>query len=347
MGANLDDANMTYKQEWLKEMSAVFGKQTPNLDELINPQNDDARARYQLLTNKFKMDPVAMKRVDDLYGPLEWRLPEASAVYWAAQGLDRAREHPTKVKPDDLIQLRRAIYQSMQLSFQRGRLTANPYAQSFEFGPNLDIIPNVNAAYEQAMEEDAPNRDHIQTAHRNFLRDAVYFLYENNRLADAAKWYSYLGEKYPDKLLSAYNTNSLPRNFSLNEYATERIVEDLGETSPDRVKAAIEGMLIRGYEDLVLGQYNRSAGYRLKARLLRESYMSNIKRNEDRIGLPPVEEIEKEILGRLLNPAGGMPPEMRAILRTELRIPPEATAPAGGTNSPSGGTAAPVVTPAK
>ena len=344
MGANLDDANMRYKQEWLKEMSDVFAKKTPDLDELINAQTDDARRRFQLLTNKYKMDPKFMKQVDERYGPLEWRLPESHAIYWAALGLEKAREHPTKIKPDDLIQLRRAIYQSMQLSFQRGRLAANPFAKSFEFGPNLDIIPNVSAAYEQAMQEDAPNRDHIEKAHRNFLRDAVYFLYENNRLADSAQWYRYLGEKYPDKFLLDGNTNSFPRNLTLNEYAVARIVEDLGETSRDRVKAAIEGMLVRGYVDLVTGQHERSAGYRLKARMLRDSFMSNINGNDGRIGLPPVEETEKEMLGRLLDPTTAMMPfEMRAILRTELRMPPEISVPAAGTNAPAGGTNAPIV----
>src|SRR5213078_3791789 len=45
MGQNLDDANMYYKQEWSKEMAQVFGKlRKPNLDELIQPQTDDARA---------------------------------------------------------------------------------------------------------------------------------------------------------------------------------------------------------------------------------------------------------------------------------------------------------------
>jgi len=346
MGANLDDANMRYKQEWLKEMSQVFANKTPNLDELINPQTDEARQRFQLLTNKYKMDPKFMKQVDERYGPLEWRLPEAHAVYWGALGLEKAREHPTKVKPDDLIQLRRVIYQSMQLSFQRGRLASNPFIKQFEFGPNLDIIPKVSAAYEQAMEEDAPNRDHIAKAHRNFLRDAVYFLYENNRLAESAQWYKYLGEKYPDKFVIDGDTNSLPRNVNLNDYAVARIKEDVGETSRDRVKAAIEGMLVRGYVDLVTGQPDRSAGYRLKARLLRDSFMSNIKNNEDRLGLPPVEEIEKEILGRLLDPTTAMMPfEMRAVLRTELRMPPEIALPAAGTNAPASGTNAPVVPP--
>lgn len=344
MGANLDDANMRYKQEWLKEMSEVFDKRAPNLEELINPQTDDARRRSQLLTNKYKLDPKFMKQVDERYGPLEWRLPEAHAIYWAALGLEKARENPTKIKPDDLIQLRRAIYQSMQLSFQRGRLAANSFAKSFDFGPNLDIIPNVSAAYEQAMEEDAPNRDHIEKAHRNFLRDAVYFLYENNRLADSAKWYRYLSEKYPDKFLIDGNTNSFPRNLTLNEYAVERVKEVVGETSRDGVKAAIEGMLVRAYVDLVIGQSDRSAGYRLKARLLWDSYMSNVADSGERIALRPIEEIEKEVRERLLDPTAAMMPfEMRAILRTELRMPPEITVPAAATNAPAGGTNAPVV----
>ena len=158
------------------------------------------------------MDPQFMKEVDERYGPLEWRLPEAHAIYWAALGLEKAKENPTKIKEDDLITLRRVIYQSMLLSFQRGRLVTNPFAQAFEFGPNLDIIPKVNFAYEQAAQEDEKNRDHILKAHRNFLRDAVYFLYEYNRLADAAHWYKYLATKYPDKPLLDGKTNSLPAN---------------------------------------------------------------------------------------------------------------------------------------
>ena len=45
MGENLDDANMTYKQQWLYEMAEVFGKNKPNLDELINPKTEDEKKR--------------------------------------------------------------------------------------------------------------------------------------------------------------------------------------------------------------------------------------------------------------------------------------------------------------
>ncbi len=218
IGQNLDDANMYYKEQWAGEMAKVFGGKKPNLDELIHPRTADEKKRARLLRDTYKMDPEFMKQADQEYGPLDWRLPEASAIYWAALGLEKAKENPTKIKEDDLITLRRVIYQSMLMSFQRGRLVPNPFAHGFEFGPNLDIIPKVNFAYEQAARDDAKNRDHIERAQRNFLRDAVYFLYEYDRLAEAAKWYKYLSTKFPNKMLIDGDTNSLPANLTLDQY---------------------------------------------------------------------------------------------------------------------------------
>jgi hypothetical protein len=325
MGQNLDDANMYYKQQWANAMAEVFDKKTPNLDELINPQTDDQKRRARLLREKYKMDPAFMKEVDQRHGPLEWRLPEAHAIYWASVGLKKAQENPDKVKPEDLITLRRVIYQSMLLSFQRGRLVANPLAQAFEFGPNLAIIPKVSAAYEQAAEEDAPNRDHILRAHRNFLKDAVYFLYEHNRIADAAYWFKYLGQKYPDKTLIDGNTNSFPGRVTLDQYALSRIQEDVTETSRDRVKSAIEGLIVRSYMSLILDEDERAAGYKAMAQKLWAAYMSKIgKEGEARIGLPPVAETDREILRRMLDPKEEiLPAEGRALLRTRLNLPPE------------------------
>jgi hypothetical protein len=350
MGANLDDANMYYKQEWANEMAEVFAKKAPNLDELINPQTDDQKRRAALLRDKFKMDPKLMKELDERYGPLEWRLPEAHAIYWAYLGLEQAKKNPTKVNPDDLITLRRAIYQSMQLSFQRGRLEANPYDRAFEFGPNLDIIPKVVAAYEEAMKEDEKNRDNIEKAHRNLLRQAVYFLYVNNRVAEAAKWFKYLGEKYPNKPILDSDPNSLPRTLTLDQYAVAFVQEDVRETSRDRVKSSIEGLLEYSFKSLVLDQDDRAAGLRLLANRIRESYMSQIPKDRvQAIGLPTIEETSEIVVNRLLDPQTGYPPEARAVLRTKLRLPaehaPATNAPSATANVPAATTNAPVTSP--
>jgi hypothetical protein len=335
IGQNLDDANMYYKGEWAKEMHEVFGRKKPDLEELINPQTADQTNRARLLVEKYKMDPRAMKAVDQRYGPLEWRLPEAHAIYWAAQGLKRAEANPTKVSRDDLITLRRNIYQSMQLSFHRGRLVSNPFDKSFEFGPNLDIIPKVSAAYEQAAKEDEKNRDHILRAHRNFLRTAIYFLYEYNRIADASYWYKYLGTRYPDKPLVDGKGNSIPANLTLVEYVLSQVGMDINETSRDKVTAALEGMMRNAYESLILGQDDHFAGYKALARQVWDIYQSKIpKEGKARVGLRPLEDTEKEILNRFLDPAEGAPFEVRAVLRGKLGLPAEAALPPPATNAP-------------
>jgi len=336
MGQNLDDANMYYKQQWANEMAKVFGKKKPDLEELIHSQTEDQKQRRELLITKFKMDPEFMKEVNERYGPLEWRLPESHAIFWAALGLKKAQENPAKVpKKDDLITLRRVIYQSMQMSFQRGRLVTNPFVQAFEFGPNLDIIPKVSAAYEQAAEEDKENHDHILRAHRNFLRDAIYFLYGNNRVADAAYWFKYIGQRYPNQIMIDGKTNSFPRNITLEEYAVSKIQEDINETSPDRVEAIIEGLLVNSYNNLTMDEDERSAGFQLLARQVWAAYMNKIPKDRvAAIGLRPLEAIDREIRGRLLDPEHGWPPEVRAVLRTKLGLPKEAALPVAGTNAP-------------
>jgi hypothetical protein len=282
------------------------------------------------------MNPEFMKEVDREFGPLEWRLPEAHAVYWAALGLKRAEENPTKVKEDDKITLRRVIYQSMLLSFYRGRLVTNPFARAFEFGPNLDIIPKVNFAYEKSAREDEPNRDHIEKAHRNFLRDAVYFLYEYNRLAEAAQWYKYLSTTYPTKTLISGDTNSLPANLTLDAYAVARVQEDVSDSGGiDRTKGIVQGLLVNSYRSLAVGEDGPSAGFRLLAQRLWETYQSGIPTERlSAIGLPPFADMDQEMRTRMLDPREGEPTEVRAVLRSKLGLPPEAPAPAVETNNP-------------
>ena len=335
LGQNLDDANMYYKQQWANEMATVFDKKKPDLEELIHPQTDDQKARRRLLLEKYKMDPEFMKTVNERYGPLEWRLPEAHAIYWAAEGLKRAQYNPAKIpKKDDLITLRRVIYQSMQLSFQRGKLVTNPFAKAFEFGPNLDIIPKVSAAYEQAAEEDESNRDHILRAHRNFLRDAIYFLYAHNRVADASFWWQYTAQHYPDKTMLDGKTNSFPRNLTVDRYAVDRVQEDVNETSPDRVKSAIEGLLVNSYRSLTVDEDERAAGFKLLARQVWNAYMEKIpKERTAAIGLPPLGDIDREMLNRLLDPERGVSREERDVLRTKLGLEKEKTIPAPATNA--------------
>jgi hypothetical protein len=207
----------------------------------------------------------------------------------------------------------------MLLSFQRGRLEASPFA--FEFGPNLDIIPRVNEIYEHNLGEDDSYREDIQRAHRNFLRQAIYSLYVNNRLADAARWYRYLGDAYPNKPVLDGAPNSFPRNVTLSEYALGRVQEDINDMSHDRMKSVIEGLLGNSYRSLIVDEDERALGFKNLAMQAYNSYENKIYNSrEQALGLGPFELIDKGVLTRFLD---SVPPEIRAALRTKLQLPAE------------------------
>jgi len=349
MGANLDDASMYYKEQWRTNMEEVLGK-APNYEALLNPKTPDEINRARLLREKYKMDPELMKQIDEEYGPLEWRLPEASAIYWAAQGLKRAKENPTRIgtsPTEELIVLRRVIYQSMQTSWQRGRIEDNPFVQEMQFGPNLAMIPKVNDTYLKMyeIEPDPAQRDGILNAHRNFLRQAVYSLYVYNRMKDAAYWFKYLGEKYPDKTIIDGDFNSYPRNLTLDQYAIAFVQEDINETSKDRVQTILEGLLTTSYLSLVLDQDDRAEGLRTLAQKAWQKYMNTIPPERvNAIGIS-FKDTDITVRARLLNPTNGLPPEAAAILRTKLNISNDKISPNAPSELPTNpqGTNAPAI----
>ena len=338
MGANLDDASMYYKTQWKKDMEAVFGGTRPDFEALIHPKTPDEIKRAQLLREKYKMDPEFMKKVDEEYGPLEWRLPEAHAIYWAAQGLQRAAENPSKISPtDDLIVLRRVIYQCMQVSWQRGHIVDSPFLTEMEFGPNLEIIPKVNDTYLKMYDEEKdPNqKEGILRAHRNFLRQVIYTLYVYNHIKDAAQWYKYLGERYPNKTIIDGDPNSFPRNTTLDQYVVACVQEDINDTGKDRATGIIEGLVMTSYMSMVIDQDDRADGLMRLARQAWTSYMSKIpEARVQAIGLAPFGDIVRDIRDRLINSTNGLPPRARAVLMTKLNIAPTTNAPpALSTNS--------------
>jgi hypothetical protein len=347
MGQNLDDANIYYKTQWAREMTPFFGSHGDNFDDLINPQTIEQRTNALVLRQKYKIDPVFAKKVNEEWGPLDWRLPEAHAIYWASLGLKKAKEYPDKVNPSDLITLRRVIYQSMLQAFDHGKVIDNPFVSNLELGPNFALVQKVNDAYETEMKEDPNNAQHISIGHRNFLADAAYYLYEDNRMADAQKWYSYLSKRYPDKTVLDKVPYSYPNTMTLDQFAVARVQEDVGDTSQDAATAAVEGLLIHAYENLAIGQDDSYAGLRVLARRVYDTYEAKEGKGPGpsqlpRTGLPPFYTINTNVLDHLLDPQRGLPYAARAVIVTQLGmtnavlravLPSPATAPA--TNAPA------------
>ncbi len=327
MGHNLDDAHLFYKSVWATQMQELLGGGRPDFDELLNPQTEDAKRRSQILREYYKLDPAIMKAVDEAYGPLEWRLPETHAIYWAYLGKLNAS---TK---DQLIKLRRVLYQSMFLAFHRGKLTRNRANDTVEFGPNLEIAEKTNATFLEAMAEDNEMRDHIGRAHKNFLLDCVYYFYTHNRVSQAQRWLDLVKEKYP---------NDYPKDMTLDQYAIGvRLREDVGETDQNRVTAHIRGLLTQSYVNLARDDEDQAAGYAALAKAVWTTYMSKIVggASDKRVPLFPLDSMQRDVVRELLNPESGLVEEMAAVLRTKIpelaaEIDAEYARDAAATNAP-------------
>jgi hypothetical protein len=270
-----------------------------------------------------------MQAVDELYGPFDWRLPESQAIYWAEMG----RLH-SDANAMDLVTFRRQIFQSMQMACRRGGALPPGLKEvtwdSLHFlAPNLELVPKVNAAYEEMIKE-APEQSTFLTAHKNFLKMAVYLLYVDGRTNQAAKWFNYLGKTYTN----AFTTNEF--NLSMDQWAINQITSLAQETDMDQVTGILLGMTRNEYLALIVDEDEKALSYHALAQKVWNYYQSRIKGiPEKRIGLPALAELRKRELDLLLNPQSGwLSAQSIAVLRTKLNLPPAAAPTAGVTNAP-------------
>ena len=352
VGHNLDDAHGFYKMAWCADMmhdpgpdgrrnteddirdGGVIGTRRDGYLDLIEPQSDQASRRLKRLEEVFKMDPEKMKAVDDLWGPLEWRLPDAHAIYWAQQGIEDVTERFDVTGPEgvpdgvlnieeeeaaggDFLKLRRIIYQALQQACMQGRLISQP--PNFNYGWNVDLIGKANDSYKEQMEakrkEDAASNtdtglaEHMSTGHKNFLRSAVYFLYVYNRKDDAAKWYKYMVDLYPQSI-------PVP-GLSLDAYCVSRVQEAAGETDHNQTKAVIGGLLLQAFQYAAVGEDDQFVGHNSLATQLFNRFQKKIGISTERVGLPPFKELERLVLEDLFRPNS---PYMRPVLLEQLRL---------------------------
>jgi hypothetical protein len=310
MGAYLDDAHLTYKARWAQRMEEVLPGGRPDYALLLQPATLEVSNRVDTLVQRYKLLPAVMKEVDEKYGPLEWRLPEAHAVYWGYRGLAECK------KESDRAPLRRVVFQSMLTTFQRGRIFTNIASQTIELGPNLNIVANASKAYEDMIAADEKMGDHFAKGHRNFLRDAVYFLYTANREREASQWWEYCKKKYAADL-------GEQMAMTVEQFAVARVSEDANETSPDRIKVVITGLLTQAFVALANGDEDRGEALLRLGTKVHENYQGRTtnKSMQQRIPLAPLNDYKLEVLRDMLAPSDDVNPAFQAALRTRFNLP--------------------------
>ncbi|MFO1499917.1 MAG: hypothetical protein U1G07_16260 [Verrucomicrobiota bacterium] len=181
----------------------------------------------------------------------------------------------------------------------------------------MDIVGQADKAYQEMMALEPQARDNISTAHRNFLRWAVYYLYVYGQANQANRWWNELREKYPAVV---------PPNQTLEDYALDRAQETVSETSHDDAKAVIIGCLREAFWNMAIGEESRAVNYLRFAEKLRARFQDAVGPvSVNRVGLPDMAEMKRVVLEQMLDPENGLDPVLAAQLRTSLGLPAGAT----------------------
>ncbi|HXR08686.1 MAG TPA: hypothetical protein VN765_15220 [Candidatus Acidoferrum sp.] len=318
IGQNLDDAHRYYKIQWARQMQDVLGGH-PDFPALLNPKTPEERERVKKLREVYFMDPAFIQHIDKTYGPLDWRLPDAHAIYWAEMGVRDGTQ-----QDKDLV--RRFAYAIMQQVCRRGGAlpswVTNVTDENFILWPDLDLVPKVNASYERTAQELPNLKTIVQNAQKNFLKEAVVLLYEYNRDREASEWFNYLKANFTNALIGSET------NLTVEEYAFNQIQSEIGELDHDKVTDVILGLLSQQYLCLIGEDEGRAANFSRLAQAIWQNYMNRLPGgiqdpNGKRIALEPMAQLRRYELEQM---EGYLSPQHANYLRLKLQLPPRTPA---------------------
>ncbi len=287
IGGDTDDAHLYYKQAWAAEMQTLFGGDRPDYARIA--QNPIIR---QQLIGDYKLDPAIMQQIERDHGPLDWRLPQAHAVYWATLS-QRAGG------PIDAGFAKRMIYQSMTDAFRRGLLVTGEQNDRFILAPHLELLPFVLNAYETAINHPG-SRVGAESGLRYFLRETVVLLYMYGRAEQARGLLPRLRAIDPETDPSATLEQLV---FSIYTGQGEQL-------STETAYASVESALYQSLLWQAMGDAEKARGYDQLARLVWQRYMAPRMDRPDfkqRTGLPPIEEIRESARQRMVESRSGRP----------------------------------------
>ena len=292
MSGNSDQMNGYYKRWWAAEMGQLFDGPRP---DYTAPRTSP---RMRRMMDEYKLDPVRMQVVDTKYGPLDWRLPQAHAIYWAWC----ARKYATGF---DAVQIDRAIFQTMADAAIQGELFINPAEKVFIPGPNLAVFDKARRAYEEAIAAN-PGEGSMLSGHKNFLRSALMMLYTHHRLSEARNVFEDLRRRYP----SPEYAQGLDA-FVFGNMAT---LQGGGSINQSEATGIILGALQQSWFWLAMGDEDSALGYQQMARTVWREYMKTRSGPElaERVGLAPLEQLSAQARAQVQ--ANLVTPEAKARL---------------------------------
>jgi len=293
-----------------------------------DPQYASARGRVlamlraQILWNVYRMDPAFMLELMKHYGPLDWRLPQPTGLYWLLLG--RKVCDQKSLDDIDVLNTQRNAFNCLKELTWRGRLTmidARPRTsgqdaitlepvrvESQMELPNIRLYRLADLRYVKPVHQaylkniarqvkDAKTRfkvNQFRDGHINYLAGAIKGLYASYHRREAQKYYDYIRKNYePPGPNWQYRDVG---EYVLNELRQDdQPIRDLAESQV--ALATMTAYVALARDELAIA--GESLDY------ARRAYLAYQKGRNERTRLAPLQTFSVSVAVRLmLNPRG-------------------------------------------
>ena len=239
--------------------------------------------RSRWLRAVYKLDADFIVKLIEELGYLDFRLPEAHAVYWARQGLER------DVKDTNL---NRMVGQSMYKMAKSGRLRYISTDGQAVVAPNLESTDAAKEWFLKEIEMFPKKKTGFVSGLENFLKDVVVLHWMWGNREKAAEYLQFLRES------EVFGKNRNPDyKLSLERFALKHAAEDIANKSDKQVMAMMFGLAWRYIEALALDQEGYAENILKKLKRIRQRYYEEIdkdSRQEGRKELPKISRYLRE-----------------------------------------------------
>ncbi len=299
----------------------------------------DVFAKAYQLRNVWKLDPQLMQEINKTYGPvdfadpnhhlpMDWRHPDTHAIYWAVKGLEMAPGNKLSIKEANTD---RIVSHSLANLYNYGTIFIYdiPAGEQIDDGTRPDRRPQLTRAIylrpdlrmfdsynktQLAIIEKYKSRggdlyETYQTAHKNFLKNAVFSFYLAGHEQMSRKIYRELQKLYPDD----------DTKVELVAFLRNRLREKVQQLGITDARNIVHDMLRNAYFYYAMRDDDEAYRREKIATEVHKQYTAMFKDEQFRVGLPSLSRMKYLSLIDFLNDSR-YPESLRQSLRARIQL---------------------------
>jgi len=292
----------------------------------------DYFSRAYQIRNVWKMDPVYMRKMNQMYGPvdlndpnqrtpLNWEHPAVHAMYWGSLGLEIAGR-PEQYRVDEK-NTDRIIFHGLQLLYRTGKTTVyttKDGQSSIFLRPDLRMFDSCDQIYKKVIAKyeslEKGNPRALRGGHKNLLQNAVMSFYQAGHINHALRVYKELVTLYPtDESGFEYKEHKLP----MVEFVKYRLKEEFSGLGIQDATEFIVMVLREGYFRYAVHDDDEAAGREKLAQDVYTMYQNENRSESYRLGMPSFEMLRYMAFMDFLNDLE-YPQELRMSLLGRIQV---------------------------